>query len=78
MDSSAARQMPIQEFQNILRTRSIVITDSTTERLPFTLQGLGQLADVDHQMDIQGDLSSPVLHASPLTNTRCRPNNPGS
>ncbi|RXW15232.1 hypothetical protein EST38_g10618 [Candolleomyces aberdarensis] len=60
MDSSTALQMPVQEFQNTLRRRSIVITNCTTERLQFNLQGLGKLADVDHQMDIQ-DQTIPVL-----------------
>lgn len=55
MDSSAVNQMSTQEFQNILRRRSVVITNCTKERLEFDLEGLGRLADVDHQMDIQGD-----------------------
>lgn len=74
MDSSAALQMPVQEFQNILHQRSIVITNCTTERLQFNLQGLGKLADVDHQMDIQGDSSS-FARPNMMMNVYYRPNN---
>ncbi|RXW12837.1 hypothetical protein EST38_g13015 [Candolleomyces aberdarensis] len=60
MSSSVARQTSIQDFQNLLKHCSIVITNYTEERLQFDLQGLSQLADVDHQMDIQ-DQTVPVL-----------------
>lgn len=57
MSAAAASQMSIQESQDLLRRYSaIVVTDYTGERLAFDLEGLGALADVDHRMDIQGDV----------------------
>ncbi|RXW11431.1 hypothetical protein EST38_g14424 [Candolleomyces aberdarensis] len=68
IDESTARQMSVHEFQDILRRRSaIVITNYARERLEFNLEGLGKLADVDHQMDIQ-DQTLPVLEG----NFQCR------
>lgn len=64
MDSSTARQMSTQEFQNLFAQRSIVITNSVQERLQFNLQDLGKLADVDHQMDIQGNLNFSTCRSS--------------
>ena len=77
MDSSVAEKLSVEEFQNIIRQRSIVITDCVEERLPFNLQGLGRLADVDHQMDIQGDTSSSACR-NVMMNIHYRSNSPGS
>ncbi|RXW19485.1 hypothetical protein EST38_g6372 [Candolleomyces aberdarensis] len=53
VDGPTARRMTVQELQGVLCQRSLVITDGTPERLEFNLEGLGKLADIDHQMDIQ-------------------------
>ncbi|KAJ2932051.1 hypothetical protein H1R20_g5050, partial [Candolleomyces eurysporus] len=60
--------MSAREFQDILwRHSAIVITNYTGEHLEFNLKGLGKLADVDHQMDIQ-EQTLPVLEG----NFQCR------
>jgi hypothetical protein len=56
--------MSTQDFQNHFSQRSIVITNCVQERLEFNLQDLGKLADVDHQMDIHGNLNFSTRRSS--------------
>ena len=55
LDKSKANQLSIKDFQRLLRRQTIVLIDGSTERLEFDLKGLGDLAAVDDEMDIQGE-----------------------
>lgn len=60
LDKSEADQLSVKDFQQLLRRQTIVVIDGSTERLEFDLKGLGDLAALDDEMDIQGKLT--LLH----------------
>ena len=60
LDRSKASQLSVKGFQQLLRRQTIVLIDGSTERLQFDLKGLGDLAALDDEMDIQGKAT--LLH----------------
>ncbi|RXW25757.1 hypothetical protein EST38_g5 [Candolleomyces aberdarensis] len=63
LDQPKLKQLSVKDFQQLLRRQTIVLTDCSTERLEFDLQGLGRLADVDDEMDIQ-DQTIPAVNGN--------------